>query len=301
MRQETLYFCYITKYRYTWQEAITLSCGSNIFPVFTKALCSRRGLVGLPIRQSLQSPACRSWQCIPCWLPSMRKFDLQAREFDQHGQTNHRMLRETGDFLSGFAFISCDLVLVYAIHNWKTLPMCSLSSGVPTIPRRQNHHSPTSQRVWVRFSWSWFDPRLNLDWTWGSECLSWTHGVPATHQPLSTVAQKQDIEQKNDKKDSTIYYSHVSSGASKTPSQTYTKREPYPNILVNQLNIIQATSLCFWSCTFRPLSTFPSGLDDIFQRAQQQVEGFTIQDQTLGLGKNRLAEDWGMIYDVGAS
>lgn len=275
-------YLYIILYRYTWQEAITLFCGSNILLVFTKALCSRRGLVGLPISQSPQSPASRSWQCIPCWLPSMQRFDLQEKELGLLG------------VLLSFRVIS----FWFMRSNVKTLPSAAC---LLVLPQFHSAKTTTAQQA-NAFEFASLDLGSILGQTsiahgavsvWGEHI-----GVPTTsstpkqhqHQQLSTTAQKQDIEELNAKKDpTTIHIFHQK--LQNTSSQTYTKREQH---------IIQGTSLCFWSCTFRPLSTFPSRLNDIFQRAQQQVEGFAIQDQALGLGKC-LAQrkiDWRAAHDV---
>ena len=130
-------------------------------------------------------------------------------------------MRDCGSF-GAFAFISCDLVLVYSAIQRENPSQCSLSSGVPTIPQRQNHHSPTSQCVWVRFSWSWFDSRPNLDCTWGSECLRWTYWGTNDFQHTETASAPATFNNGSETRywrtecqKGSDYYSHFSSEASK--------------------------------------------------------------------------------------
>ena len=49
-------------------------------------------------------------------------------------------------------------------------------------------------------------------------------------------------------------------------------------------NTSQVAALSFRSSSLRSLSTLSGSFNDIFQGAQQEIEGFRVQDQTLGLG-----------------
>ena len=49
-------------------------------------------------------------------------------------------------------------------------------------------------------------------------------------------------------------------------------------------NTSQVAALSFRSGSLRSLSTLSGSFNDIFQGAQQEIEGFPVQDQTLGLG-----------------
>lgn len=200
MGQETLWhyifvmYLYIILYRYTWQEAITLFCGSNILLVFTKALCSRRGLVGLPISQSPQSPASRSWQCIPCWLPSMQRFDLQEKELGQHGQT-HARLWVFWWFCFHFVwsrFGLCD-------PTWKPFPAqpvfwCSHNSTAPKPPQPNKPMRLSSLLlILVRFS---AKPRLHMgQWVFEVNILGYQR-LPAHRNSISTSNFQQRLRNK---------------------------------------------------------------------------------------------------------